>query len=230
MSLLATDAKTCGSSGVVCAPGETCCGNKKCFKLTANQKCCPEGCDKCDFGDVCAVGCGETRQCGTNSCCDTAENAWCGGANAHCNLSPTRPICASDRFGAKCVGGIPCAASQKCANGFTCDGNYCKCGGSGCPTKNDVCLTTGVDDDGSLIQTCCTPNPCPRNTCGFNGCKNCTCLPGYTCMNGGKCVNFKLIGYLIALGLVFLTVTAGGLYLIVRWKRTVTPAAATTPP
>jgi uncharacterized membrane protein len=38
-------------------------------------------------------------------------------------------------------------------------------------------------------------------------------------MNNGKCVNLKLIGYLTALGLVFVAVTAGGLFLMVRWKR-----------
>lgn len=218
-----TPSTTCGSSGVACAAGETCCGNTKCVKLKEGQKCCPEGCDKCDLGDACDVGCGLNRQCGNNSCCDA--DVWCGGNNAHCNLDSRHPICASDKTGAQCVGGIPCAASQTCANGYECDeSGYCKCNGEVCPSKDAVCVPSTAGDDST--KECCVPERCPQNTCGFNGCTMCKCLPGYTCVGRGKCVNLKLVGYLTALGIVFAAVTAGGIYLLVRMGRMRAPPSS----
>jgi len=159
----------CGG-GVVCGPGETCCGD---LCIPNGADCCIEkgtGDNWCYAGEVCVSN---------NKCCPATAPKSCGGKccqiNDYCELYQGAGIC------------VP-PAWDYCGNGVKCQPGYGCCSGgstSVCmPDGSDCCLKKGLGDSYCDAGAVCVSNNqcCPATSpqvCGTIDAK--CCLSTDTC-------------------------------------------------
>ncbi len=162
-----TDAKNCGTCGVVCKTGQTCkAGSCEC---PTGQKLCG---GKCIDTTSDAANCGACgTACKNNQIC-TASKCGCKSNQIKCNNRCFNPNTSANHCG-KC--------GNACSNGETCQSGTCKC-----PTGQKLCggkcvdTTSDAANCGGCGTVCATGATCTTSQC--------TC-PTNQKVCGGKCVS-----------------------------------------
>ena len=199
---------------VVCADGETRCGNE-CVVLSMNLGHCggcgaactapPDGTSVCVDGK-CDFVCGSLLRCGPDCVDGDSDTENCGACGNECLAVPFGdPSCTSGSCGAQCDPGFDfcagrCVDTQSdpdhcgacdapCPTGEVCGVGTCT---SSCPAGLTDCSGACVDPQGSVLHcgACGAPCTSPSNgtaTCTAGAC-GVSCDPGFTeC--GGECVD-----------------------------------------
>lgn len=158
---------TCGDSGQVCAPGETC-FDGHCRAVCSNNADCTLA-EKCE-GDVCLPGAGE---CSAHADCDdppaacrevpgTCEAGACSYATAEDGTQCQLEIVAGNERAAVCEDGecvVFCPTDGSCPEGTYCDDTYCQPKrplGEPCDSSNkDASCESGRCVDGHCCDEAC---------------------------------------------------------------------------